>query len=99
MDRCCEIARLFAERLDALDGVEVVNSVVLNQVLFRVGHAELTDRLERAIQEDGTAWLGGTTWRGERLLRIAVSNWSTTADDVDRVVATIAQLRSELIAS
>jgi len=99
VDRCCEIARLFAERLDALDGVEVVNSVVLNQVLFRVGHAELTDRLERAIQEDGTAWLGGTTWRGERLLRIAVSNWSTTADDVDRVVATIARLRSELIAS
>ncbi len=96
VDGCCEVARRFAERLEELDGVEVVNPVVLNQVLFRVGDAELTDRLERAIQDDGTAWLGGTTWRGERLLRIAVSNWSTTTDDVDRVVDTIARLRSEL---
>ena len=97
--RCCDLARLFAQRLDEVEGVELVNDVVLNQVLFRVGNAELTDRLERAIQEDGTAWLGGTTWRGERLLRIAVSNWSTTAQDVDRVVSAIARLRAELIAA
>jgi glutamate/tyrosine decarboxylase-like PLP-dependent enzyme len=83
--------------LNELDGVEVVNDVVLNQVLFRVGDRDLTERLERAIQEDGTAWLGGTTWRGERMLRIAVSNWSTTPDDVDRVVAAIGRLRSELV--
>lgn len=99
VDRSCALARRFAEGLDALDGVEVVNDVLLNQVLFRVGDAELTERLERAIQEDGTAWLGGTTWRGERLLRIAVSNWTTTPDDVDRVVATIGRLRSELLAA
>jgi glutamate/tyrosine decarboxylase-like PLP-dependent enzyme len=97
VDRACAMAQRFAERLDELDGVEVVNEVVLNQVLFRVGDAELTDRLERAIQEDGTAWLGGTMWRGERLLRIAVSNWATTHDDVDRVVGAIARLRSELV--
>ena len=54
--------------------------------------------LERALQEDGTCWIGGTTWRDERLLRISVSNWSTTPDDVDRVVAAIGRLRSELIA-
>ena len=76
----------------------MVNDVVLNQVLIRVGDAELTDRLERVLQEDGTCWMGGTTWRDERLLRISVSNWSTTADDVDRVVASIGRLRSELIA-
>ena len=75
-----------------------MNDVVLNQVLVRVGDAELTDRLERALQEDGTCWMGGTTWRDERLLRISVSNWSTTTDDVDRVVAAIGRLRSELLA-
>jgi glutamate/tyrosine decarboxylase-like PLP-dependent enzyme len=96
VDRCNDLARRFAEKLGALDGFEIVNEVVLNQALVRVGDAELTTRLERAIQEDGTAWLGGTTWRGERLLRIAVSNWSTTADDVDRVVAAIGRLRAEL---
>jgi glutamate/tyrosine decarboxylase-like PLP-dependent enzyme len=97
VDRCCRLAREFAAKLDELDGVEVVNEVVLNQVLFRVGDEQLTNRLERAIHEDGTAWLGGTTWRGERLLRIAVSNWSTTSADVDRVVAAIARLRSALV--
>lgn len=96
VDHCCGIARRFADGFDALEGFEVVNEVVLNQVLVRAGDTDLTNRLERAIQEDGTCWLGGTTWRGERLLRIAVSNWSTTPDDVDRVVATIARLRSEL---
>ena len=98
VDRCCEIARRFAERLNELEGVEVANDVVLNQVLIRVGDPELTTRLERALQEDGTCWMGGTTWRDERLLRISVSNWSTTPDDVDRVVASIGRLRSELIA-
>jgi glutamate/tyrosine decarboxylase-like PLP-dependent enzyme len=98
VDGCCYIARRFAERLDELEGVEVVNDVVLNQVLVRVGDPELTNRLERALQEDGTCWIGGTTWRDERLLRISVSNWSTTPDDVDRVVAAIGRLRSELVA-
>ena len=97
VDRCNDLARRFAEKLGALDGFEIVNEVVLNQVLVRVGDAELTTRLERAIQEDGTAWLGGTTWRGERLLRIAVSNWSTTTDDVDRVVAALGRLRAQLV--
>jgi glutamate/tyrosine decarboxylase-like PLP-dependent enzyme len=96
VDRCCELARLFAEHFGALEGFEVVNDVVLNQVLVRVGDEETTLRLERAIQDDGTAWLGGTTWRGERLLRVAVSNWTTTPDDVARTVAAIARLRSEL---
>jgi glutamate/tyrosine decarboxylase-like PLP-dependent enzyme len=97
VDRCCTLARRFATRLGELDGVEVVNDVVLNQVLVRVGDADLTDRLERAIQDDGTCWLGATTWQGERLLRIAVSNWSTTEADVDLVVDAIARLRAGLV--
>ena len=99
VDGCCDITRRFAERLDELEGVEVVNDVVLNQLLIRVGDPELTNRLERALQEDGTCWMGGTVWRDERLLRISVSNWSTTTDDVDRVVAAIGRLRSELLAA
>jgi hypothetical protein len=67
-------------------------------VLVRVGDADLTDRLERAIQDDGTCWMGATTWRGERLLRIAVSNWSTTQADVDLVAETVARLRADLVA-
>jgi glutamate/tyrosine decarboxylase-like PLP-dependent enzyme len=97
VDRSCDLARRFAAGLADIEGIEIANDVVLNQVLVRVGDAELTERLERAIQKDGTCWLGATTWRGERLLRIAVSNWSTTEADVDRVVETIARLRAELV--
>ena len=94
VDRCCSLARRFAAGLDALEGVEVVNEVVLNQVLARVGDADFTAEVERRVQEDGTCWLGATTWRGERLLRISVSNWSTTEADVDLSVDAIARARA-----
>jgi glutamate/tyrosine decarboxylase-like PLP-dependent enzyme len=96
--RCCSLARRFADGLGAVRGVEIVNEVVLNQVLVRVGDSETTSRIERRVQEDGTAWLGATTWRGERLLRIAVSNWSTTEEDVDRSVEAIARARAAVLA-
>src|SRR5919198_4342437 len=35
VERCCDAATHFAERIAAVDGVEVVNEVVLNQVLVR----------------------------------------------------------------
>lgn len=54
-----------------------------------VGDETQTDRVVDTVQREGTCWLGGTTWRGQRLLRISVSNWSTTEDDVDRSVAAI----------
>ena len=94
VDRCCALARRFRDGLNAIDGVEIVNEVVLNQVLVRVGDEDATNRIERRVQDDGTLWLGATTWRGERLLRIAVSNWSTTEEDVDRCVDAIARARA-----
>jgi glutamate/tyrosine decarboxylase-like PLP-dependent enzyme len=95
VDRTCRLARRFADRL-AAGGMEIVNDVVLNQVLVGVGDAEHTDRLIEAVQRDGTCWLGGTTWRARRLMRISVSNWSTTEDDVDRSAAAILRLDAEL---
>jgi glutamate/tyrosine decarboxylase-like PLP-dependent enzyme len=92
VDRCCALARRFAEQLAAIDGVEIANDVVLNQVLVGFGSDERTDRLIAAVQRDGTCWMGGTTWRGRRYMRISVSNWSTTAADVDRSVEAIRRL-------
>jgi glutamate/tyrosine decarboxylase-like PLP-dependent enzyme len=94
IERSCVLARRFADQLRAIDGVTIANDVVLNQVLVRVGDEETTNRVERRVQDDGTLWLGSTTWRGERLLRISVSNWATTEEDVDRCVAAIARARS-----
>jgi hypothetical protein len=67
-------------------------------VRFRVGDNDITDRVERRVQENGTCWLGATTWRGEQLLRISVSNWSTSEADVDFSVDAIAEARAMALA-
>ena len=89
VDRCCALARDLAAKLDAHDGIEIANEVVLNQVLVRVGDPERVAVIERAIQDEGIVWLGGTTWRGERLLRISISNATTGEEDVDACAAAI----------
>jgi glutamate/tyrosine decarboxylase-like PLP-dependent enzyme len=94
VERCCGHARRFADALAAADGVEVLNEVVLNQVLVRFAdpggdHDGRTREVIRRVQADGTLWLGGTIWQGMAAMRISVSNWSTTTDDVDRSVAAI----------
>jgi glutamate/tyrosine decarboxylase-like PLP-dependent enzyme len=95
VDRCCALARRFGEQLAAIEGVEIGNEIVLNQVLASFGSDERTDRVISAVQRDGTCWMGGTTWRGRRYMRISVSNWSTTEEDVDRSVAAIKRLLAE----
>jgi glutamate/tyrosine decarboxylase-like PLP-dependent enzyme len=90
VDRCCALARRFADRLGAEPGVEILNDVVLNQVLVRFGDSdERTRDVIARVQQDGTCWLGGTTWHGVAAMRISVSNWSTAEEDVDRSAAAI----------
>ena len=90
VERNCALARLAAELLAAAPGVEVLNDVVLNQVLIRFGDDDaVTDRVIAGVQADGTCWLGGTVWKGQRAMRLSVSNWSTTEPDIDRSVEAI----------
>jgi glutamate/tyrosine decarboxylase-like PLP-dependent enzyme len=91
VDRCCALARRFADQLRAA-GLAVANDVVLNQVLVDFGDSARTDAVIAAIQRDGTCWMGGTTWHGRRLMRISVSNYATTEADVDRSVEAILRL-------
>src|SRR5262249_41489209 len=88
VERNCRQARRFAEGLRAA-GFEVLNQVELNQVLVSFGTAEQTQRTIRAVQEDGTCWCGGTVWKGRSAMRISVSNWSTTDEDVERSLEAI----------
>jgi glutamate/tyrosine decarboxylase-like PLP-dependent enzyme len=88
--RCCEHARAMADRLRRAPGVEVLNDVVLNQVLVRFtppgrGDADaFTRAVVERVQREGTCWLSGTTWHGRAAMRISVSGWNTTADDIGR---------------
>jgi len=68
----------------------VLNDVELNQVLFRFPNDEQTGRVLRAVQEDGSSWMGGTTWDGRPAIRISVSNWQTSEADVERTLAVYA---------
>jgi glutamate/tyrosine decarboxylase-like PLP-dependent enzyme len=83
VERTCSHARRFADQLEAA-GAEIANEVVLNQVLVGFGDDATTDAVIDRVQRDGTCWMGGTTWRGRRYMRISVSNHATTEADVDR---------------
>jgi len=89
IDRCCRLARRFADRLRAEPSIRILNDVVLNQVLVRVeppggdADAATRDALKR-VQDERICWLGGTRWHNMDAMRISVSNWSTTEEDIDR---------------
>jgi glutamate/tyrosine decarboxylase-like PLP-dependent enzyme len=91
IERNCALARRLATALEALDGAAVLNEVVLNQVLVRFDDDDATTRaVVEAVQRSGEAWLGGTVWDERAAVRVSISNWSTTADDVDRLVVAFA---------
>jgi threonine aldolase len=70
-------------------GYHILNDVVLNQVLVSFGDAETTQRVIAEIQADGTCWCGGTVWQGQTAMRISVSSWATTDDDVEKSLTAI----------
>jgi glutamate/tyrosine decarboxylase-like PLP-dependent enzyme len=86
--RCCRLARRFADGMRSA-GFDVLNDVVLNQVLVSFGSAARTDLVIAAVQAEGTCWCGPSTWQGHRAMRISISGWSTTEDDIDRSIAAV----------
>jgi glutamate/tyrosine decarboxylase-like PLP-dependent enzyme len=83
VERTCTCARRFAEGIVELPGVELLNEVVLNQVLFRFESDERTDEALLAVQEAGDVWMSGTSWNGRRAIRLSVSNWQTCDEEID----------------
>jgi glutamate/tyrosine decarboxylase-like PLP-dependent enzyme len=100
VERCCDHAARFAELLGAEPGVEILNDVVLNQVLVRFGGDDAVTRATiAAVQEDGTCWLSGTVWQGRAAMRISVSSWRTTTEDVDRSAGAILEAAAAAVGS
>jgi glutamate/tyrosine decarboxylase-like PLP-dependent enzyme len=86
IERTCRHARRFGEALSAA-GFEILNDVVLNQTLVSFGNAETTLRVIADIQREGTCWAGSTVWQGRTAMRISVSSWATTDEDVEKSLA------------
>lgn len=75
-------AAAFADGLRAIDGASVLNDVVFTQVCASFGDDARTQEVVRRVLADGTAWMSGSRWHGRSVLRISVSGWATTDDDV-----------------
>jgi threonine aldolase len=88
VDRNCRQARTLAEGLRRA-GLDVLNDVVLNQVVVGFGSDQRSGDVIAAIQDDGECWCGGTVWRGRNAMRISVSSWATTDDDIERTLSAI----------
>jgi glutamate/tyrosine decarboxylase-like PLP-dependent enzyme len=86
VDRCCDLAKVFASEVARLPGCELLNGVVINQVLFRFGDDETTNAVLAHVQHSGEAWMGATKWEGRAAIRVSVSNWRTTEADIHRTV-------------
>ena len=88
MTRCCELARLLAERLGSTQGITILNEVVFNQVVVKLNPPpgyeakEWTRRLALAIQTEGTCYPTPTIWRAAPALRFSIVNFDTTPDDI-----------------
>lgn len=98
IERNCRQARLFAKLLAAA-GFSILNEVVLNQVLVAFGTPDQTREIITAIQADGTCWCGGTEWQKQAAMRISVSSWATTDDDVHQSADAIIRVARRILDS
>ena len=98
IERCCSFAELFASKLEQA-GFKILNKVTLNQALVSFGDADLTNRIIKKVQDDGTCWCGGTVWKGTTAMRISVSSWMTTKEDIEKSAAAIIKIAKEEIAT
>lgn len=96
IERCCRYAVRFAEGLET-SGYPVLNNVILNQVLVKFGDETQTRQVIKRIQADGTCWCGETKWQGHVAMRISVSSWATTQDDVDKSLEAILRIAGQII--
>jgi glutamate/tyrosine decarboxylase-like PLP-dependent enzyme len=94
IEKNCRQAKRFAEGLQQA-GFLILNEVELNQVLVNFGDAETKNNIIKKIQEDGTCWCGGTTWQGKPAMRISVSSYATTDDDVERSLEVMIRLAKQ----
>jgi threonine aldolase len=79
-------------------GYEILNEVTLNQVLVSFGDDATTRAVIGAVQADGTCWCGGTLWHGRAAMRISVSSWATTTEDVEQCLAAMIRLARRAVA-
>ncbi len=105
IENCCQHAHSLVMEIGKLSDAELVWEPTINQGLVRFldkkpgatqeGHDRRTDEVIAAIVASGEAFFGGTTWRGRRAMRVSVSCWRTTSDDITRTVRAVEKVLRE----
>ncbi|MEW6213160.1 MAG: aminotransferase class V-fold PLP-dependent enzyme [Acidobacteriota bacterium] len=95
IERDCQHAARLAEGLRSA-GYEILNDVVINQALVSFGDDETTEKVIAALQSDGTCWCGPTVWHGRAAMRISVSSWKTTQEDIERSLDAMLRVASQV---
>mgnify|MGYP001026019002 FL=1 len=91
-----ERAVQFAQELNAA-GFSIINDVVFNQVLVSPSDEdEVTQKLLETIQASGECWVGGSIWKGKKVIRISVCSWATSEQDISRSVQAFVEARSAI---
>lgn len=102
VERNCECAAALVEGLSKMENVEVLAQPIINQALvaFRDPSGKPDDdwneRVIAEIAQEGTSFFSGTTWKGRRAMRISVTNWQTTLEDVQRTLEGIKRALQQL---
>jgi glutamate/tyrosine decarboxylase-like PLP-dependent enzyme len=106
VERHLALARRLAGRVDASADLELLAPANLNIVSFRYAPAAfrgdldaLNEELGAAINDDGRVMFGSTRYRGVVAFRPAITNWRTTAADVDLIVEVVLELGAALVAA
>ena len=86
----------FEEEINCIEGFEVLNEVVFNQVLVRCETDELTLKTIEKIQDLRTCWVGGSAWQGKKVIRVSICSWITTEQDISDSVKSFAQALQEV---
>jgi glutamate/tyrosine decarboxylase-like PLP-dependent enzyme len=77
-------ARTLADGAREIPGCEVLNDVVFTQVSLAFRDDDRALAVVAALLAEGTTWMSGSRWHDRAIVRISVSNWSTTDHDVRR---------------
>ena len=102
VERCCDCAAQLVAALGDLKGVEVLSSPIINQGLVTFPNPsgaisdEWNDEVIAAIAAEGTSFFSGTTWKGRRAMRISISNWQTSHEDVIKTVAGVDRVLKDM---
>jgi glutamate/tyrosine decarboxylase-like PLP-dependent enzyme len=95
VDRNCEAATEMASILSSEPGIEVLNSVELNQLIVSFGGGlsvdqdSLTGRVIQKIQDAGEIFTGGARWKGKSVMRISITNYLTDVEEGRRAAQSI----------